>query len=301
MNVRKIDTFSGHRDCVYALISDQRSPIFYSAGGDGQVVRWNVTKPDLGELVARVGASIYALALDPQTGLLWIGHNYEGIQVVDPVQKKIVASIKLGALAIFDIKIQGQKAYIAQGDGILTVVDAPTFSIQKHLKISQKSVRTLAILKTTNELAAGFSDWCVCIFDLTTMSLKKRFQAHDNSVFSAQYSPDGTFLVTAGRDAHLKVWCVEQNYQSIQDIPAHMFSINHITYSGNGALLATASMDKSIKIWDANSFKLLKVVDRARHAGHATSINKLLWMTTENLLVSASDDRMVSVWEFGDN
>ncbi len=55
MNVRKIDTFSGHRDCVYTLISDSGGSSFYSAGGDGLVVKWDMTKPDLGDLVARIG------------------------------------------------------------------------------------------------------------------------------------------------------------------------------------------------------------------------------------------------------
>jgi WD40 repeat protein len=56
-------------------------------------------------------------------------------------------------------------------------------------------------------------------------------------------------------------------------------------------------MDKSIKIWDATTFRLLKVIDRARHAGHGTSINKLLWTNFNNQLVSASDDKRISVWD----
>jgi hypothetical protein len=39
----------------------------------------------------------------------------------------------------------------------------------------------------------------------------------------------------------------------------------------------------------------LKVIDKARHAGHGTSVNKLLW--TPNRLLSASDDRSISAWD----
>jgi WD repeat-containing protein 61 len=56
-------------------------------------------------------------------------------------------------------------------------------------------------------------------------------------------------------------------------------------------------MDKSIKIWDANTLQLLKVIDKARHAGHGTSVNKLWWSGHRQQLVSASDDRSISVWE----
>lgn len=300
MDVRKIDTFSGHRDCVYALISDTGGPTFYSAGGDGLVVKWDVTKPDLGDLVARIGASVYALAHDPATGLLWVGHNYEGIQLIDPVRKKAVASLKIGPAPIFDIKIWHDKALVALGDGVIVVIDIPSFSIQKHLKASQKSARTLAVRAEAAELAAGFSDHSVSVFDLTTLTLKKRFQAHGNSVFSVCYSPDQRYLVTGGRDAHLKVWDATQHYAPCHDIPAHLFAINQIAYRADGAYLATASMDKSIKIWQADTFRLVKVVDRARHAGHGTSVNALLWLSGGDLLVSGSDDRTVSVWEFGE-
>ncbi len=300
MNVRKIDTFSGHRDCVYTLISDANGHQFYSAGGDGLIVRWDVTKPDLGELVARIGSSVYAMAFDEATGLLWAGHNYEGIQVLDPVQKKVVSSMKIGPAPIFAIRIWKGKAFLALGDGIIVIVDIPTFAIQKYLKASQKSVRTLAIREESRELVAGFSDWSVSIFDLDTFGLKKRFHAHDNSVFAAQFSPDEQFLVTGGRDAHLKVWDARDNYQLVQDIPAHMFAINAITYRTDGNFLATASMDKSIKVWRADTFRLIKVIDRARHAGHGTSINTLLWMAGENVLVSGSDDRTISVWEINE-
>jgi WD40 repeat protein len=297
MNVRKIDTFSGHRDCVYALISDSNGHEFYSAGGDGLVVKWDVGKPDLGDLIARIESSVYALAFDPVTSLLWAGHNYEGIQVLDPVNRKVVASMKIGPSPIFDIKIWNRKALIALGDGVIVVIDIPTFAIQKHLKVSQKSVRTLAIREDTSELVAGFSDWSISIFDLVTFQLKKRFNAHENSVFSVRFSPDQRFLLSGGRDAHLKVWDAQQNYNLAHDIPAHMFAINHIAYRADGNFLATSSMDKSIKVWRADDFRLVKVIDRARHAGHGTSINTLLWMKEGGLLVSGSDDRTISVWE----
>jgi WD40 repeat protein len=53
MNIRKVDTFSGHRDSVYTIISDHTAHGFYSAGGDGFVIHWDLNKPDLGKLVAQ--------------------------------------------------------------------------------------------------------------------------------------------------------------------------------------------------------------------------------------------------------
>jgi WD40 repeat protein len=297
MNIRKVDTFSGHRDSVYTIISDHTAHGFYSAGGDGFVIHWDLNKPDLGKLVARVGVSVYAMALNRADNSLWIGQNYEGIQVLDSINNKIEKTSKITTAAIFDIQIFGEKALIALGDGVVVVMDISSFSIQKHIKVSSKSIRTIAVNAATNEFAVGDSEWNVNIFDLDGFSLKKTIQSHSNSVFSVKYSPDGKYLFTTGRDAHLKIWDVNDAYGMVTDIPAHLYAINDIAFSPDRTLFATCSMDKSVKVWDAGTFKLKKIIDRARHAGHGTSVNKLLWTTFENQLISCSDDRTVSVWE----
>jgi WD40 repeat protein len=130
-----------------------------------------------------------------------------------------------------------------------------------------------------------------------TFQVKQEWEAHTNSVFTLAYTPDFKILLSGSRDARLKVWDVEAGYLQIQEIVAHMYAINHIVFSPNGKHFVTCSMDKSIKVWDAEEMKLLKVIDKARHAGHGTSVNKLLWSSFSNQLVSASDDRTLSVWD----
>ena len=47
----------------------------------------------------------------------------------------------------------------------------------------------------------------------------------------------------------------------------------------------------------AATMTLLRVLDRARAAGHGTSVNRLVWPGAENRLVSCSDDRSLAVWQ----
>jgi WD40 repeat protein len=104
-------------------------------------------------------------------------------------------------------------------------------------------------------------------------------------------------LLSAGRDARLKFWDIDREFKPVEEIVAHMYTINHITFSPDCQHFVTCSMDKSIKVWDAKTFKLLKVIDKARHAGHGTSVNKLLWLNHKETLVSCSDDRTISLWD----
>ncbi|MES2796209.1 MAG: WD40 repeat domain-containing protein [Bacteroidota bacterium] len=297
MKIEKFDTFSGHSDCVYTVVVGEKSNIFYSSGADGQVVRWNLEKPDAGELIARIPASVYAMAFHKESNLLWVCQNGEGIHRIDPLTKTEHSSLKITFSSIFDIQFYQNLAWVASSDGIIFVIDIEKFALLKTIKASEKSARTIAINSKSNELAVGFSDFSIKIFDLTDFSQKFIINAHKNSVFTLKYSPDFLYLISGSRDAHLKKWNVVENYQLELDIPAHMYAINDLYFSPNGNLMATCSMDKSIKIWEPENLKLLKVLDKARHAGHGTSINKLLWTGFDNLLVSASDDRKISVWK----
>jgi WD40 repeat protein len=297
IKVEKIDSFTGHRDCVYALEKSDDVHHFFSAAGDGVVVKWNLQKPDVGEMIAKVGHSVYALAYLPNKNHLWILENFEGIHVIDIANKQEISTLKLVATNYFDIQIYQNMAFIAGGDGVISVIETESYNFIKHIKASEMSVRCLAINPVEREFAAGFSDYSIKIFDLQTFELKKVFAAHQNSVFALKYSPDFKYLFSGSRDARLKIWDVEKEYVLEKEIVAHTFAINYIDFSPDYKYFATCSMDKSVKIWDAESFKLFKVIDRARHAGHGTSVNKLLWTKYDNQIVSASDDRTISVWK----
>jgi WD40 repeat protein len=299
IQVTKLATLTGHRDCVYTLERSAQANIFYSAGGDGLVVAWDLEAPENGELLAQVPTSVYALHYLAPEHLLLVGQNQHGLQVIDVGARQVRKSVALPGGAFFDITASAshQQVYVAAGDGSLFILDRGDFQLKKALRYSAKSLRSLALNEARNEIALGFSDASIRILDAGTGELKQEFQAHANSVFTVAYSPDGRYLLSGSRDAHLKVWEVAANYQEVTSVVAHLFTINHLTYSPDGQFFATCSMDKSVKIWDARTFRLLKVIDKARHAGHGTSVNKLFWSARLNSLVSCSDDRTISVWD----
>ncbi len=291
----KLESYTGHKDCVYNVVGHIVPNKFISAAGDGLLVEWDSTKSDLGRPLAQMKHSIYAMHIETAKKRLWAAENFEGLHVIDLETKKEVASIALNKTSAFDIKSYQGTIYVGGKDGVITVIDGNEMAFKKHIKSSAKSVRALAINPVDRELAAGYSDHTIRIFDLQTLELKKQINAHRNSVFTLRYSPNFETLISGSRDAHLKFWDVQNDYQMQDQIVAHLFTINHIDFNPSGTLFATCSMDKSIKLWDGTSFKLLKVIDQARHAGHATSVNKLHWLSDEKF-VSASDDRSLSLW-----
>jgi WD40 repeat protein len=293
--VEKVNTIKGHRDCVYTLAGSTSPNIFFSGAGDGMIVQWDLQNADEGALVARMPHSVYALCHHAASDVLIAGHNHEGIHLLDWRNKTEVGSLKLTTAQIFDITTIDDTAIVAAGDGSVHVVDLKTLRIVRRLVASEKSARCLAVNRKKGEIVVGYSDNFIRLMDLDLRMISE-WRAHDNSVFTLGYTPDGSALISGSRDARLKVWDANSGYQLVNEIVAHMYAINHLEFSPDGKHFVTCSMDKSIKVWDLAKFQLLKVIDRSRHAGHGTSVNKLLWTSFNEQLVSASDDRTISVW-----
>ena len=297
IQVNKLHTLTGHNDCIYALTEGSDPRFFYTGAGDGMVVEWDLDAPKDGKLIAKLPHSVYALAVDRERNLLVIGHNFEGIHVIDLNENKEIWNLKLTDQAIFDIKVFAGEILVGTGDGVLIVVDIAERSVKKHIKLSSKSIRVMSIASEKRHLALGLSDHSIKILDLSDdFQPLANLTGHTNSVFALNYSPDEKNLVSAGRDAHMKFW-ESETYTLVENIVAHMYAINFLSFKEDGKYLVTCSMDKSIKVWDAENYKLMKVIDKARNAGHGTSINKVLWSTYTGQVISISDDRTISIWQ----
>jgi WD40 repeat protein len=295
--VNKLHTLTGHNDCIYALTEGADPRYFYTGAGDGMVVEWDLDHPKDGVLLARLPHSIYALEVDPKRNFLIVGHNYEGIHVIDLEEKVESWSLKLSSAAIFDLKVFGDELFVATGDGVLIVVDMQLRAVKRQVKLSSKSIRVLAIAPEKKHLALGFSDHSIQVLDLAADGVPiARLEGHSNSVFALEYSPDAKILVSGGRDACLKFWNTDR-YLLEENVVAHLYAINYLSFREDGKYLVTCSMDKSLKIWDSTSRNLLKVIDKARNAGHGTSINKVFWSTYSGVIVSVSDDRSIAIWQ----
>ncbi|EAZ80085.1 WD40 repeat domain-containing protein [Algoriphagus machipongonensis] len=301
IQVNKLHTLTGHNDCIYALTEGTDPRFFYTGAGDGMVVEWDLDQPDDGKLIAKLPHSVYALEVDKERNLLFIGHNFEGIHVIDLNENKEIWSIKFTDQAIFDIKIFGSEAFIGTGDGILTIIDIPNQSLKKRVKLSSKSIRVMSISPNNLHLALGLSDNSIKVLDLRNdYQPIANLSGHEKSVFGLTYSPDEKTLVSGSRDARLKFWNVS-DYALDETIVAHMYAINYLSFKEDGKYMVSCSMDKSIKVWDVEERKLLKVIDKARNAGHGTSINKVLWSSYSGQVVSVSDDRTISIWQIEEN
>ena len=170
-----------------------------------------------------------------------------------------------------------------------------------NFKVSGDTVRCISVNPNESLVAFGCKYNTIKIFSLDDYELIAQLNEHTLPVTSLQFSPDGRYLLSGGRDAKLNIWDLS-DYSLKQTVVAHMFAIYDIKFHPSKPYLATSSRDKSIKIWDAETFRLRKIISREKGmVSHSHSVNKICWESSTELLVSVGDDTNVMVWELEDN
>jgi WD repeat-containing protein 61 len=301
MEVKKITHLTGHSGAVYALENSLEENKFFSGSGDRIVAEWDLTTTENGQMLAQIPEIIYSLKLIPEKKVLLVGQSAGGIHVIDLLTRKEIRFLKYHAAGVFDLDSSDEHNLLFSlgGDGILSISRLDNFSLIKSIKLADEKLRSIAMHPQQKEVIVGCGDGSICVFDLPHLELKKRWQAHKEkfSVNAIQFSPDGDYLLSGSRDAHLNIFDVKNNYKLMTSIPAHNYAIYSIVFSPDKKYFATASRDKTVKIWDAENFDVLIRLDKEKYEGHLNSVNKLLWSRYLPGLISGSDDRSIIIWQ----
>ena len=299
IEVEKVAELGGHRDCIYALERGTDANTFFSAGGDGWVVRWNLQGDHNGELVARLGGSGYSLQYLPEQNQMLAATNAGTLHLLDLQEKQELQQLELeqGIFALLACP-QHNLLLLACAKGHLHALTLDGWEKAFSFRPSTESIRTLALHPQRAEVAAGFSDGHIRVFSLPQLRELYELPGHPPSTFSLHYSRYGSRLFSGGRDAQLKSWRADDGYEHELTVPAHRFTINRMALHPSGRYLATASRDKTVKVWDTQTLELLKVIDREKYEAHNHSVNHLIWLDKRHL-ATAGDDKRVLVWRLG--
>ncbi len=281
----------GHLGSVYSLSAVNGQLL--SAGGDGNIVRWDPNEEKPGIAVANVESQIYCIcAVGP---LIVAGSMNGAVFFVDHSTRTLRKKLLHHQKGVFSILPISGKILTGGGDGMVTLWDSEQLLPKFSLQLSKSSVRCMAHIEG-DYFVVGCSEGNIysCQIDDNQIKLLQTVStAHQSSVFSLAYHPAQQVLISGGRDAQLNFW--DLDFKLVDTIAAHLFTINSIAIHPGLGLLATGSRDKTIKIWDLATHQLIQVLEAVRDRGHFNSINALIWVG--DTLVSGSDDKRLICWK----
>jgi len=296
VQAKQLAVYSGHTGSVYALAVDETAGLIYTSGADGLVIRWDIKIFGEGKLLAKLAEAVHCLHIELGQNRLWIGTAKGNVHVLDLNEKQEIKLFAAHSLALFDIKQLGNTVYSAGGDGCVVKYSVNELRIEKVVKLSDKSIRCLALNPNKQNMAAGSSDASIYLLSENLEMYEEIKDAHESTVFSLVFTLDGSSLISGGRDAMIQVWDLSNGVTCKHKIAAHNLHVHSLSVQPAGKYLLSSSMDKTIKIWDLGDYSLLRVMDKQRHNAHVNAINKIAWVSP-NKFVSISDDRSLMLWE----
>lgn len=115
--------------------------------------------------------------------------------------------------------------------------------------------------------------------------------AHNDPVWCANYSPDGTRIVTASDDYTAQIWDAITG-QPVGHALEHKASVRSAAYSPDGLLIVTASIDNTARIWNAETGE--SVSDPFLHEDSVLSAE---FSRDGTRIVTASIDGTARIWD----
>jgi len=114
---------------------------------------------------------------------------------------------------------------------------------------------------------------------------------HNDRLFDAAFSPDGSRVITAGRDGTARVWDAATG-AALLTLSGHTTYLTSVVYSPDGTRIATASADNTARVWDAATGAELLVL-----AGHTASVEGIAFSADGTRIATAGRDNTVRVWD----
>lgn len=163
------------------------------------------------------------------------------------------------------------------------------------LKLGKQS-ETIEHLETCEELVSGQASrsfpWYYLNFRAKSDGLK--FNGLASEVLSADFSPDGQWIVGGDRSGNVCIW--KEAGELVKTFNYSNKEVNAVRFSPDGRLLATAGQGSQIHIWHTQTWEPLCVLNEFQG-----TINGLAWSPDSSRVVCGSRQNRVSVWDIASN
>lgn len=152
----------------------------------------------------------------------------------------------------------------------------------------------VTVLKTSpnnNQLAVGYDDGVVRLFDLASGECSVTFSGHKSPVNCLAFDTDGMRLASGSKDTNIIIWDVVAEAGMFR-LSGHKGPITQCCFLEKKNLLVSCSTDTLIKFWDLDTQHCFKTL-----VGHRSEVWDMAILKEDKFLVSGCGDSELRVWK----
>lgn len=114
---------------------------------------------------------------------------------------------------------------------------------------------------------------------------------HRGPIKAVVYSPDGTRLLSGGRDATLIVWDAT-TMEPLHTLQGHADSVLAVAWNPDGTRIVSGGADNTLIVWDVETLSPIRIL-----RGHSGPVNSVAWSPNGKKIASGSADGTLVIWD----
>lgn len=261
----------GHQEAIESLVWSQDSSRLASLTSEKALFVWEIPAgellnklehpnsanseqvfmPDGSPVESEIDTRAYDATFSQNGKYLAAGGNDTRVYIWDLDSGEIVQELEGHMTDVLSVE------YISSGEELLsmsydgTIIYWDTASGKRLDEKVYPGMTSLVIAPDEEYLAMGEWNGHVMLWDSINDLPSQSFNGSSDSIFPAQFSPDGRFLVS-GADGDLKtviIWDTASG-EELERFAGHTYDVSGTAISPDGRVLATASWDGTVMLWD---------------------------------------------------
>lgn len=295
-NGENFNHLQGHEGAVRSLAFIPGSAIFYSSGGDGKILRWdlNGNTKTYRTLIDNPFLN-RSLAISANGRWLACGTTNSGIQLFNMNTSnlpEILEGHKNGVVALaFTPDSRG--LYSAGNDKSIMYYDLIAGTSSVFLTLATANVKCLAISPTGRFVFGGTDDGRLIRWNMDTKEETVLFRSEKNTIYAVAINSTGSRIAFGDKNGSLRILDARSN-NIVRVIPAHTVRILDVKFSPDDRQIVTSSMDKTmnLKIWDMENLSNRAIIINK----HNSWVLSVAFSPDSRYLVSSSEDGDIYYW-----